>query len=129
MMNKVVHFEIPFDDGDRAKKFYQEVFSWKLLDVPGMDYTMAYTMEVDEQNMPKESGGINGGMYKRDETSAKSPVLVISVPSVDEHVKKVEAMGGKVTRPKTAIGDFGLYAQVADTEGNIIGIWEDVKKA
>jgi uncharacterized protein len=25
----VVHFEIPFDDGDRARRFYREVFDWK----------------------------------------------------------------------------------------------------
>lgn len=29
--------------------------------------------------------------------------------------------------PKAPVRDFGLYAQVTDTEGNIIRIWEDVK--
>lgn len=31
-MDKVVHFEIPTDDLDRAKKFYSSIFSWELQD-------------------------------------------------------------------------------------------------
>ena len=31
MSGKVVHFEIPFDDGDRARNFYREVFGWQLM--------------------------------------------------------------------------------------------------
>ncbi|HLM21427.1 MAG TPA: VOC family protein, partial [Propionibacteriaceae bacterium] len=30
IMRKVVHFEIPADDVDRAKKFYGSVFGWEL---------------------------------------------------------------------------------------------------
>jgi hypothetical protein len=30
MMNRVVHFEIPAENMDRAKKFYSENFGWKL---------------------------------------------------------------------------------------------------
>jgi predicted enzyme related to lactoylglutathione lyase len=29
-MDRVVHFEIPADDLDRAKKFYGDIFGWKL---------------------------------------------------------------------------------------------------
>jgi predicted enzyme related to lactoylglutathione lyase len=29
MAGRVVHFEIPFDDRDRARRFYREVFDWK----------------------------------------------------------------------------------------------------
>ena len=39
-MDKVVHFEIPYDDKGRASKFYSEIFGWKLLEIPEMDYTM-----------------------------------------------------------------------------------------
>ena len=28
-MPKVVHFELPFDDADRANKFYADVFGWE----------------------------------------------------------------------------------------------------
>lgn len=29
--------------------------------------------------------------------------------------------------PKESAGDFGLYALIADTEGNVVGLWQDVK--
>ena len=40
MSGKVVHFEVPFDDGDRARKFYGETFGWQLIPVPDMSYTI-----------------------------------------------------------------------------------------
>lgn len=122
-MDKVVHFEIPYDDVERAKKFYSQVFGWKINSFPEMKYEIVHTVEVDEKQMPKESGAINGGMYKRDEKSAQYPVIVIGVKEVDEAVKKAEHSGGKVFRKKIQVGNMGFYAQVKDTEGNIIGIW------
>jgi uncharacterized protein len=123
-MNKVVHFEVPYDDHDRAVKFYSEVFGWKVNPVPDMNYDIVHTIEVDENQMPKESGAINGGMYKRGEQAAKGSVIVIDVANVDEHVEKVKESGGKVVMEKRQVGDMGYYAQVEDTEGNVIGIWE-----
>ncbi len=127
-MDKVVHFEIPFDDKSRASNFYKNVFGWKLNDMPEMNYTIVHSVEVDDKFMPKESGAINGGMYKRDETSAKSPVLVIDVKNVGEKIKQVEKAGGKIIKAKHKVGDMGWYAQVKDTEENIIWIWEAIKK-
>ena len=127
-MNKIVHFEIPFDDKEKAMKFYKDIFGWELNDMPEMNYVIAHTVKVDEKFMPKESGAINGGMYKRDENSAQSPVLVIDVPSVDDYAKKIEKIGGKIIRPKHKVGEMGYYAQFEDTEGNVLGIWETIKK-
>ena len=126
-MNKVVHFEIPYDDQQRAQKFYQEVFGWQINKFPNMDYYLVTTTPSDENMRPKEPGAINGGLLKKDPTG-EHPVLVIDVPSIDEHIKKIESAGGKVVMPKMEIGDFGLYARVADTEGNVIGIWQLLKK-
>jgi uncharacterized protein len=127
-MNGVVHFEIPFDDKDKCKEFYEKVFGWQMQEMPEMNYVMARTGETDDKQMPKDVGVINGGMYKRDESSAKSPVLVINVPSADEHVKKVEEAGGKIFREKVKVGEMGYYVQVSDTEGNVIGLWEPIQK-
>jgi uncharacterized protein len=127
-MDKVVHFEISADDVERAKKFYSDTFGWGMMPIPDMNYTILRTAPTDDQNMITEPGAINGGMYQRDEQSAKSPVIVINVDSVDEAVEKVEAAGGKVFRSKVQVGNMGLYAQVIDTENNIIGVWESIKK-
>lgn len=126
-MNKVVHFEIPYAIQERAKRFYQGVFGWDLQDFPGMEYTVARTVAVDKNQMPLESGAINGGMMKR-EATAESPILVIDVPSIDDHVQKIEKAGGKLVKAKASIGDMGFYARVADTEGNTIGLWETLPR-
>jgi len=123
-MNKVVHFEIPFEDINRAKKFYS-IFGWQIQEYPEMDYICVQTVAVDENHKPKESGAINGGMMKRTD-KVKSPVITINVDSVDEHTKKVIQAGGKVVMPKMEVHGIGYYAYVTDTEGNVIGLWENI---
>jgi uncharacterized protein len=129
-MNKVVHFEIPMDDTERAQKFYKELFGWEIIPAQGMPYWMVHTVACDENMMPKEAGAINGGMLKRDaekDPSGVHPVIVIKVEDADEHCKKVESAGGKVVMPVVQVGDMGKYARVQDTENNVIGLWQDLK--
>lgn len=124
-MDKVVHFEIPADDVARAKEFYGSIFEWELEDVPGMDYTMVRTVPVDERQMPTEPGAINGGMMLRSpETSV--PVITISVDSIEDAIKRIEAGGGSVVRPRTEIPGMGAFAYFTDSEGNTVGLWENL---
>ncbi len=126
-MDKVVHFEVPADDMKRAQKFYSEVFGWGIQELPEMDYTIVQTMEMDEKQMPKEPGAINGGMFKR-ENAKKYPVITISVDSIDEAAKAIAAKGGKMTQERLPVGDMGFTAYFTDCEGNLMGLWEPVKK-
>ena len=119
-MDRVCHFEIPFDDKTRVGKFYQEVFGWQIQDAPGeMPYSFVITTPVNEQFEPTEPGGINGGMYPRgDEGGSKSPVVVIEVASCEQRIGDVETAGGA-----NLMGPV-----VKDTEGNIIGLWQPLNK-
>jgi predicted enzyme related to lactoylglutathione lyase len=124
-MAKVVHFEIPFDDKKRAMKFYAETFGWKLTDMEQMNYVMAETAPVDEKSqMPKEPGSINGGLFQRPK-EAPHPTLYVAVDSIDAALTKVESSGGKIVTPKTPIPGMGAFARVADTEGNVIGLFQN----
>ncbi|MDZ5620631.1 VOC family protein [Nocardioides bizhenqiangii] len=123
MTGRIVHFEIPFDDGDRARDFYGNVFGWQLMHMPEMDYTMAMTGPSDPESGPSEPGFINGGLFQREE-GFTGPVVVIDVPDIDAALASVEAAGGKVGRPKEAVGDMGFAAYFSDTEGNLVGLWE-----
>ena len=127
-MDKVVHFEIPAENVSRAKKFYSEIFGWQIDKVPAedMEYYMVKTVGTDEKNMPLEAGAINGGLMKRT-GKTETPVLVINVPSVDDYLKKIKKAGGKTVMEKQKVMGVGLYARVLDTEGNVIGIWQDIK--
>ena len=122
-MDKVVHFEIPFDDKGRAMKFYSQCFGWALQDMPEMNYVMASTVAVGPDYRPSEPGAINGGLFARPK-EAPYPTIYIGVASVDEAIRKVQAAGGKVITPTTPIPGMGAYGRVADTEGNIIGLFE-----
>jgi predicted enzyme related to lactoylglutathione lyase len=122
-MDKVVHFEIPYDDKARASKFYSEIFGWQLIDIPEMEYTLVHAAETDKDNMVIEKGAINGGLFKRDDP-AKHPMVVIGVKSIDETIKKVLSAGGKLIMPKQRIPN-GSYARIADCEGNIIGLADE----
>jgi predicted enzyme related to lactoylglutathione lyase len=127
-MNKVVHFEIPYENEERAKKFYENVFGWQIMKMPDMDYHMVTTVESDPETMrPKTPGAINGGMLKKDAT-VPYPLVIVDVDDVNSHVEKIKGSGGKVIMPVIPIGEFGFYARVSDSEGNIIGIWQEKKK-
>ena len=127
-MDKVVHFEIPVDDAARAKEFYRSVFEWQLDDMDmgdGNVYTTLTTSPIDEQSrLPLEPGAINGGLMQRTpETPA--PVITIGVDGIDDAIKKIEAGGGSVIQPRTEIPDTGAFAYFKDTEGNVVGLWEN----
>jgi uncharacterized protein len=130
-MNSVVHFEIPADDIERAQKFYKELFGWNIEKAGEMPYWIAKTGECDENEMPKESGFINGGLMERNaeqDPSGVKPVIVIKVEDLTEHLKKIEEAGGKVVMPAMDVGDMGHYARIEDTEGNVVGVWQDKKE-
>ena len=129
-MDKVVHFEIPAENVERAKKFYSSIFNWNIADVPpefGVGYSLVHTGEVDEKQMPKESGAINGGMFKRAD-DLKNPVIIINVEDVDDSMEKIKGAGGVIVREKRKVGDMGYVAYFKDTEGNVLGVWENAKK-
>ena len=122
-MDRVVHFEIPADDLERAKKFYSENFGWKLNQFgPEMgNYVLVHTGPTDDKGMPQDKAFINGGLMLRD-PSATSPVLVIAVDDADATVEKVERSGGTLVGEILDIPNVGRYARVQDTEGNVIGV-------
>ena len=124
-MDKVVHFEIPFDKKDRATKFYKDIFGWDLNDIPDMGYVMVHAAQTDKDNMVTDKGAINGGLFQRND-EAKAPIVVIQVDSIDKTIIKVKESGGTLVTPKQPIPN-GSYARVADSEGNVIGIIDKSK--
>jgi predicted enzyme related to lactoylglutathione lyase len=125
-MDKVVHFEITFEDQQRAKDFYGSIFDWDLSDNDmgdGMVYTTATTVPIDDKMMPKEPGAINGGFTSKS-SETPSPVITIGVDSIDETLKKVESGGGSTITPRTPIPNMGAFAYFKDSEGNVMGLYE-----
>jgi uncharacterized protein len=120
-MNSVVHFEIPAKDRARAKKFYQTVFDWQMMDFDEKN-TMVTTTDSDENGLPKSPGAINGSIYLPDKP--KTPTIVIDVPDIKKHIEKVKNNGGKLVDDTVEIPGMGMYARFTDSEGNLMGLWQ-----
>ena len=124
MSGRVVHFEVPFDDGDRARGFYQGAFGWTMMPMPGTNYTMVSTGPTTENVGPSEPGYIGGGLTVRSEL-LQGPVITVDVDDIDAALAKVEQLGGKTVRPRQDIGGgMGFTAYFTDPEGNLVGLYQ-----
>lgn len=122
MSGRVVHFEIPFDDGDRARTFYSEVFGWEVMPIPELEYTLVNSGPSGETG-PTEPGYIGGGLTQRSELNS-APNVVLDVGNIEDALEKVNDAGGSTLSGRQAVGDMGFAAYFRDTEGNVIGLWE-----
>jgi len=123
MSGRVVHFEVPFDDGDRARSFYKEAFGWQVVEMPEMGYTIVMTGPSSDAG-PTEAGFINGGMLAREQAATQGPVVVVDVESIDVALERIGSLGGSTVVGKTPVGDMGFAAYFTDPEGNVMGLWE-----
>jgi len=114
----IAHFDIPAENIEKMKKFYSELFGWKIERVGGpIEYYLIETAP--------EGKGVGGGMAKKEHPS-QHPMNYILVESVDEYSKKVEKLGGKIIVPKQTLPGMGYLAVAIDPEGNTFGLWEDI---
>jgi predicted enzyme related to lactoylglutathione lyase len=121
----IIHFEIPAEDLEKLRKFYSELFGWKIEKTPApIDYYMIHTVPTDEKGMLLRPS-VNGGMMKKQNPGHK-PVNYIAVESVEEYSKRIEALGGKMIVPKTEVPGVGWWAFALDPEGNQFAILQEM---
>ena len=131
-MPTVVHFDIPSDNLERTKKFYTELFGWKMDKMLGTDqreYWMFSTTTNDGGDSSSSSGGggelqtVSGGMMERQ--MPQEPIMIyIGVDSVTQYSNKVERLGGKVIKQKTEVPGYGWFTICTDSENNGFALWE-----
>lgn len=111
----ITHIELPSDDLDRAKSFYEGLFGWEIGSMPEFpNYGLFRTGQED----------IGGAIGLRGETAPTKPRIYFTVDSIDETLAKVEGLGGSVVVEKTEVPGMGWYAAINDSEGSEIGLWE-----
>ena len=98
MSGRVVHFEVPYEHGDRARSFYGDVFGWQVRSMPEREYDIVSTGPVTDQGMPSEPGYVGGGMTQRGELVGR-PVITIAVDDIDDTLRRVRSSAG------SAVGD------------------------
>ena len=119
-MNPVVHFELPYENADRAAAFYRAAFGWQIqqLDAEMGNYVVVTTATADAKaDAPR--GAINGGLYqKKADFPAQYPSVVIGVEDLEQSVRGVRDAGGKVLGEPMDIPGIGRYVSFFDTENN-----------
>jgi predicted enzyme related to lactoylglutathione lyase len=119
-VNALNWFEISVNDISRAKKFYENIFSIKMEEQEMMGMKMAF-FPAEDMN-----GKVSGGLVQSPNHKPSTDGAVIYLngnPDLNTALGKVEAAGGKVIMPKTAISpEVGTMAFFIDTEGNKVGL-------
>ena len=120
-MPKVVHFEMPFDDAARANQFYADVFGWQSRQWDGPE-----EYYLQETGADAEPYGIGGALIARASAlNGGGTLVVIGVDDLDAYIGKVAAAGCEIVTPRTPIPGVGWFANFRDTEGNVVGMFQD----
>lgn len=121
--NAINWFEIPVNDFDRAKKFYESIFSYEMPENQMGPARMGFLLH-DFQNR-KVGGAIvhNPSFYTPSDNG--SLVYLNCQPDLQVVVDRVEGAGGEVLMKKTMVGPdptLGYWALMRDTEGNRVAL-------
>jgi predicted enzyme related to lactoylglutathione lyase len=114
---------MPVDDFDRATKFYESVFGWKVTKNERASGPYYEVKTGDDEEL-----GINGSFFKKEEgwTTISN---VIGVKDIDLTIEKINELGGSIVFPKTVINGVGYLAYFRDLEGNTFGMMQSDPEA
>ena len=118
MNNPVGWFEIYVQDMARAKSFYQSVFGVQLSRLEGSGMQMwAFPMQPN-------GSGASGALVQMQgfPSGGNSTVVYFSCEDCAVEAAKAAQAGGRISKDKMSIGQYGHIALVLDTEGNMIGL-------
>jgi predicted enzyme related to lactoylglutathione lyase len=108
----LTHIEIPAKDLGETKKFYAEVFDWKISDFPEMNYA---TFEAE--------GGTGGGFNPVSEDNPAGQIMVyINTPDLKGTLDKIKAAGGTIVMEGYDIPTIGRMATFKDPTGNLMAL-------
>lgn len=106
MAGRLVHFELPAEDIDRAQGFYEQLFGWSF---QGAGTPFPYRMT--------EAGGEPAGAIYKNEGRAPGVIVYFDVDDIDAHVARVRELGGRAD-DKMPIPGIGWMAKCFDPDGN-----------
>lgn len=116
--NALNWFEIPVNEIERAKKFYETVFEIEMFPMDMMDMQML----MFPSQPPLSGGALVKSMYHVPATTG-SIIYLNANPDLQLVLDRVEKAGGKIAMPKTKISDdIGFMAMIHDTEGNLVAL-------
>jgi predicted enzyme related to lactoylglutathione lyase len=119
MANALNWFEIPAKNFARAKSFYEAVLGVEIMEMPHPAFKYGM-FPADMMN-----GQVGGGLVEGEGYVPSGDGALIYFNGGDDlagPLSRVEAAGGKIILPKTAIGENGFMAHFIDSEGNKVAL-------
>ncbi len=123
LTNAINWFEIPVADFDRAKKFYETIFSYQMPENQMGQSKMGFFL------YDFKAGKIGGAIVYNPElyTPSNNGTLVYlnCQPDLQIVLDKVETAGGRIIAPKKIISpeqNLGYQALIIDSEGNKVAL-------
>ena len=113
MAGKVVHFEVPAADVDRAVGFYNGLF--------GLDIGASMMEDFDYRMF--QSAEDQGGAIMSSEKPGSGLVIYLDTDDIDASIAKVRELGGTAT-DKQPVPTHGWFSACTDTEGNKFSLWQ-----
>jgi len=113
-------FEIPVEDLQRAKQFYERIFAIGMLAETINGMQMAF--------FPSEHGNgkVGGALVKSELHKSNTEGVLVYLnanPDLSDVLQRIEEEGGIILMYKTKIGaEAGFMAMFLDTEGNRIAL-------
>lgn len=113
MAGRIVHYEVPSGDVERAAAFYGGLFGYEVgpSSMEGFEYRMFRTGESD------------GGAIMGSESPGTGLVVYLDTDDIDSSIAKVRELGGTAD-DKQPVPTFGWFAACKDTEGNSFSLWQ-----
>jgi predicted enzyme related to lactoylglutathione lyase len=109
----VSHVEWCCRDTEKTAEFFQELFGWQFNPF-GNNYLLSSPQEGPAVGLLRSVTAIPGD----------NCLVFITVDSIDQHMQHAIALGGNEHVAKTAIPNYGWYAQIKEPQGNIVGLFE-----
>jgi predicted enzyme related to lactoylglutathione lyase len=120
--NVVGWFEIPVDNMDRAIRFYETVFDYKLNRQQMGELDMAWFPSIPDAIGSGGSLVHHPDFYKPSQDGSLVYFTAFS-GDLSHELRRVPETGGRILVPKTEISpDIGFMAVIIDTEGNRVAL-------
>lgn len=121
-VNTLNWFEIPVNDFDRARQFYNHLFDYEMRDAPAGPNRRGF-LPFDQQG-----GGIGGAIVQGPDYIPSQRGCLIYLNAGDDLsvlLARVQDAGGHIVQEKTLVSEelaLGYYAIIRDSEGNRIAL-------
>lgn len=118
--NTLNWFEIPVNDMNRAKKFYENIFGIKMGETTEM-------MGMQMVSFPASEGKVSGGLVKSDmhKPSQDGSIVYLNAnpAGMESVIAKIPNAGGSVVMHRVLVSpEIGFMALFLDSEGNRVAL-------